>query len=70
MTAHAYRPRRSRRADVSLYGTIWSLIPGPLWLRVTIALVLVVGVVAVLFQWGFPALAPVLPFGGNTVPAR
>ncbi len=35
--------------------------------RVLLALVLVLAVVAVLFVWVFPALAPIMPFNNGTV---
>ncbi len=50
-----------------MYGFIWRHLPGPLAVRILLALVLVVAVVAVLFVWVFPALAPVMPFNNGTV---
>ncbi|MCL3860780.1 hypothetical protein [Actinotalea sp. K2] len=50
-----------------MYAAIWRLLPGPVWLRVILALALVVGVVAVCFQWVFPAIAPFMPFNEITV---
>ena len=50
-----------------MYAALWRLLPGPRWLKAVEALVLVALVVAVLFQWVFPAVAPVLPFNDNTV---
>jgi len=32
-----------------------------------LSLILVVGVVAVCFVWLFPAIAPLMPFNGNSV---
>jgi hypothetical protein len=50
-----------------MYGFIWRHLPGPLLLRILLALVLVAAVVAVLFLWVFPAVAPVMPFNNGTV---
>ncbi|MFC5998851.1 hypothetical protein ACFP6A_08980 [Quadrisphaera sp. GCM10027208] len=50
-----------------MYGWIWRSLPGPVAVKVLLALVLVVAVVAVLFVWVFPAIAPYLPFNDNTV---
>lgn len=50
-----------------LYAAIWRLLPGPLAVRVVAAAVLVIAVVAVLFLWVFPHVAPYMPFNDNTV---
>ena len=50
-----------------MYGFIWRHLPGPVLVRVLLALVLVAAVVAVLFVWVFPALAPIMPFNNGTV---
>jgi hypothetical protein len=50
-----------------LYAAIWRALPGPLVVRALIALVLVAAVVAVLFLWVFPHVAPYMPFNDNTV---
>lgn len=50
-----------------MYGAIWRILPGPVWLKAIEAAVLIVGVVAVLFLWVFPAIAPLLPFDQQTV---
>jgi hypothetical protein len=50
-----------------MYGFIWRHLPGPLALRIAIALVLLLAVIAVLFVWVFPALAPIMPFNNGTV---
>ena len=50
-----------------MYGLLWSLLPGPVWLRAVICLVLALAVVAVCFGWLFPAVAPLMPFNDNTV---
>lgn len=50
-----------------LYAAIWRALPGPLVVRVLLATVLVLAVVAVLFVWVFPRIAPLMPFNDNTV---
>lgn len=50
-----------------MYGAIWRILPGPVWLKVLEALLLITAVVAVLFLWVFPWLAPLLPFDQQTV---
>jgi hypothetical protein len=50
-----------------VYAAIWRALPGPLAVRVLLAAVLVLAVVAVLFLWVFPVVAPHMPFNDNTV---
>jgi len=50
-----------------MYGFIWRHLPGPVLVRALLALVLLVAVVAVLFVWVFPAVAPIMPFNNGTV---
>lgn len=50
-----------------MYEWIWRHLPGPLAVRLLISVALVVGAVLVLFHWGFPALAPLMPFNDGTV---
>ena len=50
-----------------MYRLLWRALPGPVWLRLLIVLALVAGVVAALFTWLFPALAPYMPFNDITV---
>ncbi|WP_180359795.1 MULTISPECIES: hypothetical protein [Miniimonas] len=50
-----------------MYAAIWRVLPGPRWLKATQALLLVLAVVAVLFLWVFPAIAPHLPIDQQTV---
>jgi hypothetical protein len=54
-------------SEVSFYGLIWRLLPGPTALKVVEALVLLLAVVAVLFIWVFPQVAPYMPFNETTV---
>jgi len=50
-----------------MYGWIWRHLPGPTWVRVVTTVALAAAVVAVLFSWVFPALAPLMPFNQLTV---
>ena len=50
-----------------LYAAIWRALPGPLVVRVLLALVLLAAVVAFCFLWLFPRIAPSMPFNDNTV---
>ncbi|MFC8502125.1 hypothetical protein ACFUC1_07185 [Pedococcus sp. NPDC057267] len=50
-----------------LYAAIWRALPGPLVVRVLLALVLLAAVVAFCFLWLFPRIAPFMPFNDNTV---
>ena len=50
-----------------MYALLWRLLPGPWPLRALLALLLALAVVAALFVWGFPVLAPLMPFNDGTV---
>lgn len=50
-----------------MYGWIWRHLPGPTPVRVVLAAVLVVAVLAACFTWVYPALAPLMPFNNTTV---
>ncbi len=52
---------------MSFYGLIWRILPGPRALKVVEAAVLVLAVVAALFTWVFPVVAPYMPFNDNTI---
>lgn len=45
-----------------MYGTIWRILPGPKWAKALLALLLILAVVFVLFEWVFPVIAPYMPF--------
>jgi accessory gene regulator protein AgrB len=49
-----------------MYAWIWRHLPGPLAVRITIAAVLVLGVVALLMFVLFPWIEPHLPFNNVT----
>jgi hypothetical protein len=50
-----------------MYGWIFTHLPGPAWARVIQSAALATAVVAVLFLWVFPAVAPYMPFNDQTV---
>lgn len=50
-----------------MYVWLWRRLPGPLPLRVLLALLVLAGVVAMLFLVVFPRLHEVLPFDDVTV---
>ena len=50
-----------------MYGALWRLLPGPWPVKLLLSLLLFVAVVAVCFLWLFPAIAPSMPFNGNSV---
>jgi hypothetical protein len=37
-----------------MYGALWRVLPGPVWLRIILLLLLVAAVVFALFTWVFP----------------
>ncbi|GLZ32667.1 hypothetical protein Lesp02_48550 [Lentzea sp. NBRC 105346] len=53
-----------------MYGWIWRHLPGPLYLRIAEAVVLVLGVVALLMFVVFPWAEPKLPFNNVTTPTN
>ena len=57
----------SPRVPTSLYGWLWSKLPGDRMVRVILVLLAVVAVVLVLFGWVFPWLEPRLPWVDVTV---
>lgn len=50
-----------------MYGWLWRVLPGPLWVRVLLLAVLALVVVAACFTWVFPAIEPLMPFTEITV---
>jgi hypothetical protein len=50
-----------------MYGWLWRHLPGKTATRTVVAALLLVAVVAACFLWVFPAVAPYLPFNGQTV---
>ena len=52
---------------LSFYGALWRLLPGPVAVKVLLAVILFLGVVWALLTWVFPAIAPLMPFNDLTV---
>jgi hypothetical protein len=52
---------------MSFYGWLWRVLPGPRPIKAVQATVLLIAVIAVLFTWVFPAIAPLMPFNDTTV---
>lgn len=52
-----------------MYGWLFRHLPGPLWVRILIVLLLLAAVVVGLFGWVFPAIAPHMPFNDGLVGA-
>lgn len=53
--------------DVIMYSFIFrKLLVGPKWLKVIEALVLAAGIVFILFNYAFPAIAPYMPLNNNS----
>ncbi|UFU06636.1 hypothetical protein [Ruania halotolerans] len=50
-----------------MYAAIWRVLPGPAAVKALLAILLVAAVVAALFLWVFPAVAPYMPFNEQTV---
>lgn len=50
-----------------MYAWIWHHLPGPVPVRALLSVVLLAAVIAVLFLWVFPAVAPSMPFNDGTV---
>ncbi|MEU6264940.1 hypothetical protein [Saccharopolyspora shandongensis] len=51
-----------------MYGWIWRHLPGPLAAKLVLALLLALGVIALLLFVVFPWLEPMLPFNQVSVP--
>lgn len=52
---------------MSFYGALWRILPGPVPVKILLALVLLAAVVAALFTWVFPVLEPLMPGNDITV---
>jgi hypothetical protein len=50
-----------------MYGWLWRHLPGPVAVRVVLAVLLAAAVLAACFVWVYPALAPHMPFNDTTV---
>lgn len=52
-----------------MYAWLFRHLPGPLWARILLTVLLLAAVVVALFGWGFPAIAPYMPFNDGLVGA-
>ena len=50
-----------------MYGALWRALPGPVWVRAVLLLVLAAAVVLACFEWLFPAVAEHMPFNDPDV---
>jgi hypothetical protein len=50
-----------------MYAYLWRHLPGPVYVKVFIALAVAALIVVLLFGWIFPWIEPLMPFSGNTV---
>ena len=50
-----------------MYVWIWRHLPGNVWIRAFLSLLMIVGVAALLFFYVFPWIEPKLPFNDVTV---
>jgi len=50
-----------------MYAALWRALPGPVWVRTVLLVVLAAAVVVACFTWLFPAIAPIMPFTDVTV---
>ena len=50
-----------------MYGWLWRHLPGPVPVRVVLAVVLAAAVLAACFVWVDPAISPYMPFNDTTV---
>lgn len=53
-----------------MYAWLFRHLPGPLWARIALSILLLAAVIVVLFGWVFPAVAPHLPFNDGLVGAQ
>lgn len=50
-----------------MYAWMFRHLPGPLWMRIVLTIVLLAAIIAALFLWVFPAIAPYMPFNDGLV---
>ena len=43
-----------------MYGALWRILPGPVWVRIVLVLAILAGVIFVLFTWAFPRVDGIL----------
>ena len=52
-----------------MYAWLFRHLPGPLWARIVLTVLLLAAIVVALFAWVFPAIAPYMPFNDGMVGA-
>ena len=50
-----------------MYSALWHVLPGPVWLRILILLVLIAATLFALVEWAFPWVNSLLPVQEVTV---
>lgn len=50
-----------------MYGALWNVLPGPVWVRILLVLVLVAALLFSLVEWIFPWVNTLLPISEATV---
>lgn len=50
-----------------MYGALWNILPGPIWVRILLVVVLVAVVLFCLVEWIFPWVNTLLPISDATV---
>ena len=52
-----------------MYAWLFRLLPGPLWVRILLTVLVLAAIIVALFGWVFPAIAPIMPFNDGLVGA-
>ena len=52
-----------------MYAWLFRHLPGPLWARILLTVLVLAAIIAALFGWVFPAIAPHMPFNDGVVGA-
>ena len=52
-----------------MYAWLFRHLPGPLWVRILLTVLVLAAIVVALFGWVFPAIVPVMPFNDGVVGA-
>ena len=45
-----------------MYAALWRMLPGPWWVKLIIALVVLVAIFLLLMEVGFPYIGPMMPW--------
>ena len=52
-----------------MYAWLFRHLPGPLWGRILLTVLVLAAIIVALFGWVFPAIAPFMPFNDGLVGA-